>query len=126
MRLLHIQTASTPNPACLKFVPGKSVTGDAGATMDFSESKYASISPLAISLFSIGGVIRVFYGKDFISVTKEENLNWNDMKEEIISTIEAHYKSGQQLYFEDVGERTDDLLINPDDSEALQMVKEII
>ena len=84
LRMLNIQTASTPNPACLKFSPGKAVTGDAGSTMDFSESKYASISPLATNLFTIGGVIRVFYGKDFISVTKEENLNWNDLKPEII------------------------------------------
>ena len=94
--------------------------------MDFSESKYAEISPLATNLFTIGGVIRVFYGKDFISVTKEDNLDWNDLKPEIIQTIESHYASGLPLFNEDHEERTDDLVINADDSEAMQMVKEII
>ena len=75
LRNLFISTQPTPNPASLKFVPGKPVTGD-GSTMDFSNIRYTTVSPLARQLFQIDGVIRVFFANDFISVTKVEDLEW--------------------------------------------------
>ena len=113
----------TPNPQSLKFVPGKKVTGD-GSTMDFSNIRYTTISPLARQLFQIGGVTRVFYADDFISVTKEDELQWDVLKPEILSVITEHYTRAQPLFTEEPED--DDLKINDDDSEAVQMIKEII
>ena len=122
-RLLFIRSAPTPNPQSLKFIPGKPVTGD-GTTMDFSNIRYTTISPLARQLFQIDGVTRVFYGSDFISVTKEEGLEWEVVKPEILSVITEHYTRGQPIFTEEPEE--DDLTIHDDDSEAVQLIKEII
>ena len=70
---------------------------------------------------------RVFYGSDFISVTKENDLEWSILKPEILSVITEHYTRGQPLFTEDLDDdQYSDTKINPDDSEALQMIKEII
>ena len=66
-------------------------------TMDFSHIKYTEVSPLAESLFNIEGVIRVFYGKDFISVTKDDSIEWPFLRPEILMTIRDHYSSGNLL-----------------------------
>jgi Fe-S cluster biogenesis protein NfuA len=72
-------------------------------------------------------VTRVFYGSDFISVTKENDLEWSILKPEILSVITEHYTRGQPLFTEDLDDdQYSDTKINPDDSEALQMIKEII
>ena len=103
------------------------MTGDAGQTMDFSSIRYTTDSPLARQLFQISGISRVFYGSDFISVTKEEGLDWSVVKPEVLSVITEHYTRGQPLFTGDLhDENYEDTKINPDDSEALQMVKEII
>ena len=122
-RFLFIKTAPTPNPSCLKFLPGKKVTGD-GSTMDFSSVRYTTISPLARQLFQIEGITRVFYADDFISVTKGEELEWEVVKPDILSVITEHYTRGQPLFTEEP--EHDDLKINPDDSECVQLIKEII
>ena len=123
-RFLFIQTQPTPNPSSLKFVPGKPVTGD-GSTMDFSNIRYTTVSPLARQLFQVDGVTRVFFANDFISVTKVEDLEWQLVKPEILSVITEHYTRGQPLFTEDM-EEENDLTINDDDSEAVQLIKEII
>ena len=92
--------------------------------MDFSNIKYATISPLAQQLFQIDGVVRVFYANDFISVTREADLDWQVIKPEILSVITEHYTRGQPLFTE--APEDDDLEINEDDSEAVQLIKEII
>lgn len=109
-------------------MPGKPVTGDVSQTMDFSSIRYATVSPLATQLFQIDGVTRVFYGSDFISVTKEDGIEWNELKPEVLSVITEHYTRGQPLFTEDLDgeELYADTKINEGDSEALQMVKEII
>ena len=76
------------------------MTGD-GSTMDFSAMKYTTISPLAKELFMIDGVTRVFYGNDFISVTKELDLDWAVVKPEILSVITEHYTRGSPLFTEE-------------------------
>ena len=116
LRRLFIQTQPTPNPSSLKFVPGKPVTGD-GSTMDFSNIRYANVSPLAMQLFQVDGVTRVFFANDFISVTKVEGLEWQVVKPEILSVITEHYTRGQPLFTEEMED--DDLAINDDDSEAV-------
>ena len=123
LRFLFIQSQPTPNPQSLKFVPGKPVTGD-GSTMDFSNIRYTTVSPLARQLFQIDGVTRVFFANDYISVTKIDDLEWQVVKPEILSVITEHYTRGQPLFTEEVED--DDMVINDDDSEAVQIIKEIM
>ena len=92
--------------------------------MDFSSVRFTTISPLARQLFQIEGVTRVFYADDFISVTKGEELEWEVVKPDILSVITEHYTRGQPLFTEEP--EHDDLKINPDDSECVQLIKEII
>ena len=68
---MFIQTEETPNPATLKFIPGKDVTGEIGKTYYFKNIEEAASSPLAQALFDIEGVIGVFYGYDFLTITIE-------------------------------------------------------
>ncbi len=95
--------------------------------MDFSSFRFAHVSPLARRLFQVDGVIRVFYGKDFISVTKKEDLDWQVLKPEILEVITDHYTKGHPLFTEDIKmDSNDDTVIRDDDSECVAMIKEII
>src|SRR5919108_5862683 len=89
---MFIQTEPTPNPATLKFIPGKTVLGD--GTVDFRDKSEASASPLAQRLFGVDGVTGVFLGSDFISVTKSEADEWQHIKPAILGAIMEHYMSG--------------------------------
>ena len=122
-RSLFIKDANTPNPHSRKFIPGKPVMTD-GTTMDFSAMKFTHVSPMARKLFGIEGVNRVFYGKDFISVTKTEDVDWQVLKPEILGVITDHYSKGLPLFTEELP--PEDTAILSDDSEAVQMIKEII
>ena len=89
---MFIQTEPTPNPATLKFIPGKTVLGD--GTVDFRDKSEATTSPLAQRLFGVDGVTGVFLGSDFISVTKSEGDEWQHIKPAILGAIMEHYISG--------------------------------
>ena len=89
---MFIQTEPTPNPATLKFIPGKTVLGD--GTVDFRDKSEATTSPLAQRLFGVDGVTGVFLGSDFISVTKSEGDEWQHIKPAILGAIMEHYMSG--------------------------------
>ena len=90
---MFIQTESTPNPATLKFLPGKEVLRE--GTADFRDAEAArEASPLAGRLFDISGVTGVFFGYDFITVTKE-GPDWQHLKPAILGTIMEHFMSGQ-------------------------------
>lgn len=88
---MFIQTEATPNPATLKFIPGKPVLAD--GTADFRSRGDASKSPLATRLFDISGVNGVFLGSDFISVTKGD-IEWQHLKPMVLGAIMEHYISG--------------------------------
>jgi len=92
---MFIQTESTPNPATLKFLPGQTVL-DAG-TADFPSAEAGAASPLAQRIFAAGGVTGVFFGADFITVTKEEAIEWDHIKPGILGAIMEHYQSGQPV-----------------------------
>ena len=94
-------------------------------TMDFSSIRFTHVSPLARRLFQVEGVVRVFFGKDFISVTKKEALEWAVLKPEVLEVITDHLTKGQPILTEDAV-AADDTVIREDDSEAVQMIKEII
>jgi len=89
---MFIQTESTPNPATLKFLPGQTVL-DAG-TADFPTADSAGPSPLAQRIFAVDGVAGVFFGTDFVTVTKTEAVAWEHIKPAILGAIMEHYQSG--------------------------------
>jgi Fe-S cluster biogenesis protein NfuA len=91
---MFIQTETTPNPATLKFLPGRTVLDE--GTLDLRDPKAAEQSPLAERLFAIDGVNGVFFGHDFIAVTKREG-EWAHLKPAILGAIMEHFLSGEAL-----------------------------
>ena len=90
-----IETEHTPNPDTLKFLPGKKVS-EVGPVQILKDDKSIK-NPLATKILSIEGTVMVFFGEDFITVKKEKNLNWNDLKHGIISEINDHYLKGNDI-----------------------------
>jgi Fe-S cluster biogenesis protein NfuA len=94
---MFIETERTPNPDTLMFRPGRSVT--TGESADFAHSESALASPLASSLFALGDVQRVFFGPDFISVTKAEgSADWAALKPQVLGVLVDFFASGGQPY----------------------------
>ncbi|GGW43971.1 iron transporter [Gemmobacter lanyuensis] len=89
---MFIQTESTPNPATLKFLPGRTVL-ELG-TADFQSAEAATKSPLAARIFAVDGVQGVFFGSDFVTVTKADAAIWDHIKPSILGAIMEHYQSG--------------------------------
>ncbi|MEW9806380.1 NifU family protein [Mesorhizobium marinum] len=90
---MFIQTEATPNPATLKFLPGKEVLRE--GTADFRDAESAgAASPLAGKLFSVPGVTGVFFGYDFVTVTKGDGHEWQHLKPAILGAIMEHFLSG--------------------------------
>ena len=91
---MFIQTEQTPNPQTLKFLPGKVVMDD--GTAFFQNIAEAANSPFAKRLFDVEGVEGVFFGSDFIPITKGQSLDWQVMKPLILGSIMDHYNSGEE------------------------------
>ena len=120
---MFIQTEATPNPATLKFLPGRDVL--VGEPRDFRNETAAAISPLATALFGVPGVTGVFLGSDFISVTKDVT-EWNHIKPAILGVIMEHFLSGKPVIDDgnmaaDAGEFFEEA-----DSETVEVIKELI
>ena len=109
---MFIQTEDTPNPDTLKFLPGQSVSLD--TPRDFATPEEAEPSYLARELFRVEGVIRVFAGQDFISVTKSEDVEWLTLKPQVFANIMDFYASGLSAGESD---EVDSLMIHDDDSD---------
>ncbi|WP_299129797.1 NifU family protein [uncultured Amaricoccus sp.] len=92
---MFIQTESTPNPATLKFLPGLAVL--AAGTADFPSEEAAVTSPLARRIFGAGGVSGVFFGPDFVTVTKSDDADWAHIKPGILGAIMEHFQSDQPV-----------------------------
>ncbi len=90
---MFIQTEETPNPATLKFLPGREVM--AAGVADFTSVDAADRSPLAKNLFALDGVKGVFLGSDFITVTKADEKSWQTLKPMILGAVMDHFTSGQ-------------------------------
>ncbi|KAF8103909.1 hypothetical protein N665_0182s0017 [Sinapis alba] len=123
-RTMFIQTQSTPNPSSLMFYPGKPVMEVGSA--DFPNVRSALGSPLAKSIYSIDGVVRVFFGSDFVTVTKSDDLSWDILKPEIFAAVMDFYSSGQPLFLDSQAAAAKDTAINEDDSETVAMIKELL
>ena len=99
---MFIQTEQTPNPEVLKFLPGREVMGE--GSREFRDADEAMASPLAESLFAIDGVVRVFLGPDFVTVTKAApQVDWGRLKAPILAAVMDHYTSGAPLLRDDGG-----------------------
>ncbi|KAG5398058.1 hypothetical protein IGI04_019872 [Brassica rapa subsp. trilocularis] len=123
-RTMFIQTQSTPNPSSLMFYPGKPVMEVGSA--DFPNVRSALGSPLAKSIYSIDGVVRVFFGSDFVTVTKSDDVSWDILKPEIFAAVMDFYSSGQPLFLDSQAAAAKDTAINDDDSETVAMIKELL
>ena len=120
---MFIQTEDTPNPNTLKFLPGNTVLNK--GTAEFTNIESATKSNLAKILFEVKGVTRVFFGLDFISVTKEEQIDWDILKPSILTSIMEHYASGKPL-IEKGEEQNKASNILETDNEVVKQIKELI
>jgi Fe-S cluster biogenesis protein NfuA len=120
---MFIQTEATPNPATLKFIPGKPVLAD--GTADFRERTDAEASPLAQRLFDIDGVKGVFLGSDFISVTKGDG-EWQHLKPAVLGAIMEHYMSGAPVVASDGANDVTRGNYDPADEEVVRTIKELL
>lgn len=93
---MFIETETTPNPATLKFLPGEQVM--AAGTREFTTEEDAAASPLAEALFSLGDVTGVFFGRDFVSVTAGEGVQWSGLKPQVVAMLLDHFVSGAPLF----------------------------
>ncbi|MES2498364.1 MAG: NifU family protein [Pseudomonadota bacterium] len=123
-----IETEPTPNPATLKFLPGREVmtTG----TRDFADPDEASVSPLAEALFSLGDVTGVFFGRDFVSVTAAEGVEWAPLKPQVLSVLLDHFSSEAPLFTggsaAEIAIDDSDLTDDPADADIVAQIKDLI
>ena len=92
---MFIQTESTPNPATLKFLPGQTVLKM--STANFPTADTADKSPLATRIYGVESVTGVFFGTDFVTVTKADSVEWDHIKPALLGAIMEHFQSGQPV-----------------------------
>jgi Fe-S cluster biogenesis protein NfuA len=96
MPIMFIETETTPNPAALKFLPGRQVMP--AGTREFASPEAAEASPLAEALFDTGEVTGVFFGGDFVSVTAAPGVDWSQLKPQVVAILLDHFVSGAPLF----------------------------
>ncbi len=116
---MFIQTEATPNPAVLKFLPGRELMES--GTREFHDEDEAEASPLAEALFAVGGIRRVFFGQEFLTVTKTEERDWSHLKAPILAAIMDHFTDERPLFRGSNGAGDHDVY----EGEAAQIVLEI-
>jgi len=128
MTVMFIETEPTPNPATLKFLPGRAVM-EAG-TRDFADAEEAAASPLAEALFSLGDVAGVFFGRDFISVTAGEGADWRALKPQVLGVLLDHFASDAPLFragsAADILIDEEDIADDPQDADIVAQIKDLI
>ncbi|HEY1837527.1 MAG: NifU family protein [Rhizomicrobium sp.] len=121
---MFIQTETTPNPATLKFLPGREVMGES-AVADFPDKVSAARSPLAAALFEVPDVARVFFGNDFISVTKSSG-DWKHLKPPVLGAIMEHFTRGLPLMTGAAAEAEAERSYSDEDAEIVSQIRELI
>ena len=121
---MFIQTEATPNPATLKFIPGRTIlpTG----TMEFVAADEARGSPLASNLFGVDGVTGVFFGTDFITVTKAADREWQHLKPALLGAIMEHFMSGAPVISGGGGEAAAVEDFDACDQDLVDTIKELL
>ncbi|MEO0670865.1 MAG: NifU family protein [Pseudomonadota bacterium] len=122
---MFIQTEATPNPATLKFIPGRTVLNT--GTVDYRSADESETSPLAQKLFEIDGVEGVFLGTDFISVTKDTG-EWQHLKPAVLGAIMEHFMSGAPVVSDAEGSAADQHgeAYDADDEATVATIKELL
>jgi Fe-S cluster biogenesis protein NfuA len=122
---MFIQTEPTPNPATLKFLPGRTVL--ASGTLDMRDQESAAQSPLAENLFAITGISGVFFGSDFIAVTKTSG-EWQQLKPAVLGAIMEHFMSGAPIVTSADGAAASESeeFFAAEDSDTVATIKELI
>lgn len=121
---MFIQTESTPNPATLKFLPGQTVLN--AGTADFPTADAADKSPLALRIFAVAGVEGVFFGNDFVTVTKSETVEWDHIKPAILGAVMEHFQSGQPVMASDAETSSGHSEHTGEDAEVVNQIKELL
>ena len=121
---MMVETEYTPNPDTLKFLPGKKVS-DVGPLEFWKKDKNVKI-PLASKILSLEGTVMVFFGEDFITVKKENNLNWKDLKHGIISEINDHYSKGNDIIVKKDLYKSDKSSISAESNEIIKKINEVL
>ncbi|MCK0143082.1 NifU family protein [Aliiroseovarius sp. F20344] len=121
---MFIQTESTPNPATLKFLPGQDVLG--AGTADFPTADAAAASPLAERVFKVNGVTGVFFGADFVTVTKDDAVDWDHIKPAILGAIMEHFQSGQPIMAGEATAASGHAEHDGEDGEIVEQIKELL
>jgi Fe-S cluster biogenesis protein NfuA len=130
MSAMLIETELTPNPATIKFLPGREVMG--AGTRDFATPEEAEASPLADALFGLGDVTGVFFGSDFVSVTIAPGSEWSDVKPDILATLLEHFSANMPLFAPGsaagitVPADDDGFTDDPEDAEIIEQIRELI
>jgi len=122
---MFIQTEQTPNPQTLKFLPGKVVMKE--GTAFYQNVEEAKDSPFAKRLFGVDGISGVFFGSDFITITKSENLDWDVMKPLVLGSIMDHFNSEDETIINIGGSKTPESLKEEnEDSDIVKQIKELL
>lgn len=129
MGAMLIETETTPNPATLKFLPGRAVM-DSG-TRDFANPEEAEISPLAEALFGLGDVTGVFFGSDFVSVTAAPGVEWPQLKPDVLTILLDHFSAAMPLFKPASAggisvPAQDDFQDDPADADIVDQIKDLI
>lgn len=130
MAVMLIETELTPNPATIKFLPGRVVMG--AGTRDFATPEEAEASPLANALFGLGDVTGVFFGGDFISVTIAPGSDWRDVKPDVLATLLEHFSANMPLFTPgsaagiSVPDDDDSFGDDPADAEIVEQIRDLI
>ena len=123
---MFIQTEDTPNPQSMKFVPGQPVLGAGAMGVDFPTMESAAGSPLAQTLFETDGVMGVYLGADFITVTKADG-EWQHLKPALLGAIMEHFTSGAPVLFAAGADEDDGHAAHEgEDGEIVSQIKEIL
>ncbi len=127
---MYIETETTPNPATLKFLPGREVM--AAGTREFTSEEQAAASPLAEALFNLGDVTGVFFGRDFVSVTAGPGSDWSALKPQVVSILLDHFVSGAPLFSAASGgeiavpAEDDEFTADPADADIVAQIVDLI
>lgn len=124
-RSMFIQTETTPNASALKFIPGTPVLPAGSSSLEYLDGRETHNSPLARKLFAVDGVRAVFYGPDFITITKTEGANWAFVKPEVFALITEALAGGGSVVVEGTSGAVD-TMPEEGDSEVVSMVKELL
>ena len=120
---MFIETEGTPNPATLKFLPGRWVMQS--GTADFASASSAGRSPLAAALFDLPGVARVFLGSDFVTVTKTDAVSWQQLKPQVLAALMDHFVANRPV-IEGEADATEEEEIRPEDQEIVEQIRELL